>query len=80
MEYLYWTFECKTPGCDTQTVFATGSVYDPKTTPLLIPSCIGPMILVCPVCKKSNEYTESEIQPEISPIDPSPDFPRVGSK
>lgn len=80
MEYLHWTFECKTPNCNNQTAFQCGGVYDPKTTPLLMPSSIGPMVLICPVCKQSHEYSVSEIQPEISPIEPSPGFPHVGSK
>lgn len=80
MEYLYWTFECKTPDCNTQTAFQCGGVYNGKTMPFLIASAIVPMVLFCPACKQSHEYAESEIQPEISTKEPPPGFPHVGSK
>jgi hypothetical protein len=80
MEYLYWTFECKTPDCSTQTAFQCGGVYDPKKTPFVIASSIDPMVLFCPACKQSHESTESEIQPEIRAIEPPVGFPRMDSK
>jgi hypothetical protein len=79
-EYIYWTFECKTPGCNTAVAFAHGGVYEQGKSPLLFSPTYGPVPLKCNVCGQEYEYTLSEIQPEISPIEPSPDFPQVSSK
>jgi hypothetical protein len=76
-EYIYWTFECNTPGCNTVVAFATGGVYEQGKSPLLFSSTSGPMVLECNVCMQKHEYTMREIQPDISAIEPVPDFPRV---
>lgn len=79
-DYLYWTFECKTPDCKTVVAFLCGGVHTPKQSPLIFSASNKPVSLFCPKCKQSHEYNESEFQPEISAIEPSPDFPHADSK
>lgn len=80
-EYLYWTFQCKTPGCGTETAFAYGGVYDSKRIPFFRnPVAPQPMVLFCPVCKQKHEYAENEIIPVPDLNEPPPDFPRATSQ
>jgi hypothetical protein len=79
MNHLYWSFDCKTPGCNTPTAFTYGGIYDKaKGVPFFISNPSGvSFMLVCPACKQAHQYDEKEIRPEISETEPPEGFPRL---
>jgi hypothetical protein len=80
MEYLYWTFECKTPDCNNVVAFQYGGIYDPKKPRFFTSPSDKPMNLFCPKCEQLHDYGGNDIQPDISPIEPSPEFLRDSQK
>jgi hypothetical protein len=74
MAHVFWAVDCKAEGCDTQIFLKYIGPHDPLNMPFLVDMQPNPIIIPCPECGGSYEYTDTEVTARISDNPPPDDF------